>query len=69
MYYEINVALNGHHLFATAERSITTLSELKKVYCLFKEKFPESEGYTLMVTQYSHKGCLIPNEVVEREVM
>ena len=47
MYYEINVSLNGRHLFATAERSITDKSKLKQVLEVFKEKFPESEGYKL----------------------
>ena len=56
MYYEINVALNGKHLFATAERSITTDWELDKVYSLFKEKFPESEGYELSVTMWEKTG-------------
>lgn len=69
MYYEINVALNGSHLFATAERSITTTTQLKKVYRLFKEKFPESEGYTLSVTEYSLVGHPISKETIEREVM
>lgn len=46
-YYEINVALNGKHLFATASRSCITESEYKKVLAIFKEKFPESEGYQI----------------------
>jgi hypothetical protein len=49
MYYEINVSLNGVHFFATSPRSITSKAELKKVYAIFKEKFPASEGYKLTV--------------------
>lgn len=49
MYYEINISLNGRHLFATAKRSITTNSELKKVYPVIKSKFPKEEGYSIMV--------------------
>ena len=50
MYYEINVSLNGKHLFATAERSITDRNTLNRIYDLLAEKFPESEGYELDVT-------------------
>ena len=50
MYYEINVSLNGKHLFATAERSITDRNTLNRIYDLLAEKFSESEGYKLDVT-------------------
>lgn len=56
MYYEINVALNGQHLFATAERSITTSWKMKDIYNLFKEKFPEEEGYKIEVTYWETVG-------------
>lgn len=56
MYYEINVTLNGKHLFATAERSITTQAKLEEMYKLFSEKFPESEGYELNVTEWNKVG-------------
>jgi len=56
MYYEINVSLNGKHFFATHKRSITTKWELEKVYKVFKEKFPESEGYSIRVTLYETVG-------------
>jgi hypothetical protein len=46
-HYEINVALNGKHLFATAPRSLQTEKEARKLYKVFKEKFPKSEGYEL----------------------
>ena len=59
MYYEINVSLNGKHLFATAERSIDNKRELENVYSLFKEKFPESEGYKLSVTMWEKIGKAI----------
>lgn len=47
MYYEINVAKNGRHFFATAERSITDKQKLKMAIKIFKEKFPLSEGYEI----------------------
>jgi hypothetical protein len=41
-HYEINVSLNGHHLFATAERNITTgipqpLEDLLKKTCPLRQ--------------------------------
>ena len=59
MYYEINVSQNGKHLFATAERSLTNSWEMEKVYKLFKDKFPKSEGYKISVTYYEKYGKII----------
>lgn len=56
MYYEINVALNGKHFFATAERSITTSWELERILAVFREKFPATEGYNISVTKWSEIG-------------
>ena len=56
MYYEINVALNGRHFFATAERSICNEEQLKKVLTVLKQKFPVSEGYELYATRYENRG-------------
>lgn len=56
MYYEINVALNGRHFFATAERSITTQWDLEKVYNVLKEKFPTEEGYEITISQWTKIG-------------
>lgn len=65
-YYEINVSLNGRHLFATAARSITTKSDLVKVFKIFKEKFPEEEGYCLTMTYWSTEGTII-QDIDERK--
>lgn len=62
MNYEINVSLNGRHFFATNERSITNSWDLTKIYKVFKEKFPEEEGYKLTVTQYETMGKCIDME-------
>lgn len=59
MYYEINVSLNGRHLFATAERSITDHHKLQMVYKMFMEKFPEEEGYQITVTKWDKVGKYI----------
>lgn len=64
MYYEINVALNGQHLFATAERSITNKFALDVVYKIFKQKFPEEEGYQIQVSYWSKVGKVINMEDV-----
>ena len=53
-HYEINVAKDHMHLFATHERSIPGKRELDKVMEIFRQKFPEEEGYTVTVTaEYS----------------
>ena len=62
MYYEINIALNGKHFFATAERSITNKWKLKEVYDVLKEKFPQEEGYDISVTYYETVGKPIDME-------
>lgn len=56
MYYEINVSKNGKHFFATAERSITSFMQAERMYAIFKEKFPESEGYEISVTEWNKVG-------------
>ncbi len=56
MYYEINIALNGKHFFATSERSITNEHKLKEVYNVLKEKFPNEDGYDITVTKYETIG-------------
>lgn len=55
-YYEINVSLNGVHFFATHKRSLPDKRTMQKVLEVFKEKFPESEGYRIMVTAESTYG-------------
>ena len=62
MYYEINVALNGQHFFATDKRSITTKRDLKKVYSVLKEKFPLEEGYDILITHYETVGKYVDME-------
>jgi hypothetical protein len=56
MYYEINVSLNTQHFFATSERSISNMKDLKKIYNILKEKFPEEEGYKIIVTKWDKIG-------------
>ena len=62
MYYEINVALNGQHFFATDKRSITNKAKAEKVYKIFKEKFPAEDGYNIRVTYYETVGKFVDME-------
>lgn len=64
MYYEINVALHGHHFFATAERSITSEHDLKKKLRVFIEKFPKSEGYGISITYQQNIGKILSVESI-----
>ncbi len=59
MYYEINVAFLGRHLFATAKRSLTTKEQMEICVKLFKSKFPESEGYHISVVFYENTGLIL----------
>lgn len=64
MYYEINVAKNGKHFFATAERSITTSLELADVYSALSKAFTKDDGYTMSVTQWKSVGTFIKEEEI-----
>jgi hypothetical protein len=56
MWYEINVALNGRHFFATSERSITHEFDLEMILPVMKQKFPKEEGYEITVTRWEKVG-------------
>lgn len=56
MWYEINVSHNGKHFFATDKRSITSPSEAKVAWDIFKKKFPESQGYKLTMSRNETTG-------------
>lgn len=66
MSYEINVSQNGKHVFATAERSITTEPECKNVVKLFLKAFPKEEGYEINVTCWRRTGeCINLKKLLE----
>lgn len=67
-YYEINVSKNGQFVFATAERSATSPSSAKKLFKLFKEKFPESEGYEVEVTYWDCVGKRVSDRLLNEEI-
>lgn len=56
MYYEINVAKDHKHFFATAKRSLTTKREAEATYKVFLEKFPKEQGYSVSCTLYETVG-------------
>jgi hypothetical protein len=59
MWYEINVSLNGKHLFATDKRSLSSSTEAENLYIIFEQKFPASEGYRITVTKWEMTGNTI----------
>lgn len=67
MYYEINVALNGQHFFATDKRSITNKGAMERVYKVFKEKFPLEEGYDILVSRVDTVGTFVDTEYLDKE--
>ena len=55
-HYEINVAKDGKHFFATHERSLTTDFRTKEVYDKLVEAFPKNEGYEISITYWETVG-------------
>lgn len=66
MYYEINVAKNGRHFFATDKRSLTTEAEAQEVYNTISEKFKKDEGYDISVSYHPQVGYGETAEFEER---
>lgn len=64
MYYEINVSKKGQHYFATKESSILDKNEALIIAKDLKMRFPETEGFEVILTQWSKVGkqvcCLQP---------
>jgi len=55
-HYEINVAKDGQHLFATHERSLNTAHRTKEVYDKLVEAFPKNEGYEISISYWESRG-------------
>lgn len=60
-HYEINVALNGRHLFATASRSCVTREDVRRVYGMLVERFPVKDGFSIETTFINISGTYVPN--------
>ena len=58
-YYEINVSLNGRHLFATASQSAKTEADVNRIMNIFITKFPKEEGYKIFVEHWKCSGEFI----------
>lgn len=56
MSYELNVALNGTHYFATADRSIKTIDQVIAISEDFKKRFPKSEGFEISLSYHPEIG-------------
>lgn len=55
MYYEINVALNGRHYFATAERSLLHKEAALRAFWDLFDRFPANEGFLVTLNE-CHRG-------------
>lgn len=55
-HYEINVALNGKHLFATAPYSCRDRDDAKFLMAYLKPRFPESEGFQITCKHWKVSG-------------
>lgn len=55
-YYRICVSQNGCYLFATEQGQLMFHSEAMKIYNLFLDRFPVSEGYKVEVIYWRAEG-------------
>lgn len=60
MYYEINVAKDGKHYFATAERSLHTLDSAQALAAEFATLYPVIRGFVITITRYETVGVVQP---------
>ena len=71
-YYRINVTKtdtqgNQSHFFATADHSLRSEWQAQECWKLFKEKFPESEGYKMTMAYWTLSGKYINPETMKYE--
>jgi hypothetical protein len=59
MWYELNVSLNGSHLFGTDKRSLTTWEKAEELRRIFCKKFPVYAGYEITMTRWEQTGTVI----------
>ena len=55
-YYRINIGKDGIYLFATEQGQLASRLRAKEVFEILREKFPESEGYSVTCTRWESKG-------------
>ena len=56
MRYTINVSLDGRHLFATSDHSLSDFESALFTYRRIVERFKVVEGYTVEVSRYENVG-------------
>lgn len=56
MIIEFNIAKDGKHFFATAERSCRDSNKADEVKKVLQEKFPQSEGYEVTASLSPQRG-------------
>lgn len=69
MSFEINVSLNGKHLFATHKRSMQSIFEVSRVYKIIREKFPADEGFNISLTEKPEISYGADGEKVDKAIM
>lgn len=57
-YYRICVSQNGSYLFATEQDHLTFWDNAIRIYNLFLERFPASEGYHVEVMYWRVEGFI-----------
>jgi hypothetical protein len=68
MYYQLNVSkqlLNtkrSFHVFTTAPNTAVSKRDAMALYALFRDKFPEEEGYRIDVSYVITKGEIMTDD-------
>lgn len=62
MHYEINVSINGRHLFATAERSLTDKVQCIRVYDMLAKRFLKEDGFEINISLIERSGMRLTRE-------
>jgi hypothetical protein len=65
-YFEVNVSLNGKHLFATAPRSARSAFELKRLLKVLRQQFPYKEGFEVTCTKWESSGTVVDVELASK---
>lgn len=63
-HYEINVAKNGMHLFATHERSLTSEQKALEAFMELRTRFPSGEGFSVSMTYMERIGRPVDVELM-----
>ena len=64
MPYQILISASETPLFRTGHSSTYTIQDLKTLFGVMDEKFPEDEGYILTVERFPQFPLTVPREIV-----